>query len=59
MTRTGGVANPLMTDTLGTSIGDATKGNTSAAGAQVPQLCKPGLPGQQLAWCCCHLPDTQ
>ena len=37
MTRVGGVINELLTDGLATSIGEATKGNTAAAGAQVRQ----------------------
>ena len=35
MTRVGGVVNELLSDGLATSIGEATKGNTAAAGAQV------------------------
>ena len=43
MTRVGGVINPLLTDGLATSIGEATKGNTSAAGAQVRHQPRPLL----------------
>ena len=53
MTRVGGVVHELLTDGLATSIGEATKGNTAAAGAQVRQQLPAYIPG----YVGCHQPE--